>query len=48
VSGVTDIHLLLVDLTAKGLTAKTAESVLEACGIHVNRNVTLSTRLSVT
>jgi glycine hydroxymethyltransferase len=38
VSGGTDTHLLIVDLTPKGLTGKTAEAALEASGIHVNRN----------
>jgi glycine hydroxymethyltransferase len=38
VSGGTDTHLLLVDVSRKGLTGKAAESALEGCGIHVNRN----------
>jgi glycine hydroxymethyltransferase len=38
VSGGTDNHLVLVDLRPKGLTGKTAEAVLEAAGITVNKN----------
>jgi glycine hydroxymethyltransferase len=38
VSGGTDCHLLLVDLRAKGLTGKAAQQVLDAVGIHVNKN----------
>jgi glycine hydroxymethyltransferase len=38
VSGGTDSHLLLVDLTGKGLTGKEAEEALDSCGITVNKN----------
>jgi len=38
VTGGTDSHLLLVDLTERGLTGKQAEEALEACGITVNKN----------
>lgn len=38
VSGGTDNHLLLVDLTSKGITGKLAESVLDSVGITVNKN----------
>ena len=38
VSGGTDSHLLLVDLTEKGITGKEAEEALDACGITVNKN----------
>lgn len=38
VSGGTDNHLLLVDLTSKGITGKDAEEVLEKAGITVNKN----------
>jgi len=38
VSGDTDTHLALVDLTSKGITGKDAESVLESASILVNRN----------
>ncbi len=37
-TGGTDVHLVLVDLTPTGLDGKTAESRLEAVGITVNRN----------
>lgn len=39
VSGGTDNHLMLVDVTAVGLGGKAAESVLEECGITVNMNM---------
>jgi glycine hydroxymethyltransferase len=39
VSGGTDNHLLLADVTALGTTGRTAESVLERCGITVNKNM---------
>jgi len=38
VSGGTDSHLILVDLTEKGITGKQAEEALDACGITVNKN----------
>jgi glycine hydroxymethyltransferase len=37
-TGGTDVHLVLVDLTSTGLDGKTAESRLEEVGITVNRN----------
>jgi glycine hydroxymethyltransferase len=37
-TGGTDVHLVLVDLTPSGLDGKTAEDRLEAVGITVNRN----------
>jgi glycine hydroxymethyltransferase len=39
VSGGTDNHLLLVDVTTKGLTGKVAEQALDAAGITVNKNM---------
>lgn len=39
VSGGTDNHLVLVDLTSKGVTGKEAEERLEAAGIIVNKNM---------
>ncbi|MEM6470786.1 MAG: serine hydroxymethyltransferase [Planctomycetota bacterium] len=39
VSGGTDNHLMLVDVTSMGLGGKTAESVLDECGITVNMNM---------
>lgn len=38
VSGGTDNHLLLVDLSSREITGKDAESVLDAAGITVNKN----------
>jgi glycine hydroxymethyltransferase len=38
ISGGTDNHLILVDLTEIGITGKRAEECLEAVGIVVNRN----------
>ena len=38
VSGGTDNHLVLVDLSSKGISGKDAEEALEAAGISVNRN----------
>ena len=38
VSGGTDTHLFLLDLTAKDLSGKKAEAALEAAGITVNKN----------
>ena len=37
-TGGTDVHLVLVDLTRSGLDGKTAETRLEEVGITVNRN----------
>ena len=39
VSGGTDNHLMLVDLTSKGITGKVAEKTLEDAGITVNKNM---------
>ncbi len=39
VSGGTDNHLLLVDVTGLGLGGKLAETVLGTCGITVNKNM---------
>jgi glycine hydroxymethyltransferase len=39
VSGGTDNHLMLVDVFSKGVTGKTAEHVLDAAGITVNKNM---------
>lgn len=38
ISGGTDNHLMLVDLTNKGITGKEAESALDKAGITVNKN----------
>lgn len=38
VSGGTDNHIVLVDLTKTGITGRTAQIALEAAGILVNRN----------
>ena len=38
VSGGTDNHLMLVDLTKKGITGKEAEETLDLAGITVNKN----------
>ncbi len=38
ISGGTDTHLLLIDLTKTGVTGKEAEEALQAAGIVVNRN----------
>ena len=38
VSGGTDNHLLLVDLTRAGITGKQAEEALDRVGISVNKN----------
>jgi glycine hydroxymethyltransferase len=38
VSGGTDTHLMLIDLTAKKITGKEAESALDQAGITVNKN----------
>jgi glycine hydroxymethyltransferase len=39
ISGGTDNHLMLVDLTNKGISGKKAEKALEAAGITVNKNM---------
>lgn len=39
VSGGTDNHLVLVDVTPLGISGKIAESALEQCGITVNMNM---------
>jgi glycine hydroxymethyltransferase len=39
VSGGTDNHLVLVDMTSKGMTGKAAEQRLEDAGIVVNKNM---------
>lgn len=38
ISGGTDTHLILIDLTNKGITGKDAEEALERAGISVNKN----------
>lgn len=38
VSGGTDTHLMLVDLTTQGITGKEAEEALDLAGITVNKN----------
>lgn len=38
VSGGTDNHLILIDLTNKGVTGREAQDVLEAAGIFINKN----------
>lgn len=39
VSGGTDTHVILIDLTNKGITGKVAENALEKAGITVNKNM---------
>ena len=39
VSGGTDTHVILIDLTNKGITGKSAEKSLEKAGITVNKNM---------
>ncbi len=39
VTGGTDTHLLLVDLTPKNITGRNAEAVLDKAGITVNKNL---------
>ena len=39
VSGGTDTHVILIDLTNKGITGKAAEKKLEIAGITVNKNM---------
>ncbi len=38
ISGGTDTHLMLVDLTKQGITGKAAEGMLDKAGITVNKN----------
>jgi glycine hydroxymethyltransferase len=39
VSGGTDNHLMLVDVTPMGIGGKLAETALDACGITINKNM---------
>jgi glycine hydroxymethyltransferase len=39
ISGGTDNHLMLVDVTALGIGGKLAEEALDHCGITVNKNM---------
>jgi glycine hydroxymethyltransferase len=39
VSGGTDTHVILIDLTNKGVSGKAAENALERAGITVNKNM---------
>ncbi len=39
ISGGTDNHLLLIDLTEKGISGKKAERILEEAGMTVNKNM---------
>ncbi len=39
ISGGTDNHLILIDLTETGITGKQAEKTLEQTGIYVNKNM---------
>ena len=39
ISGGTDTHVILIDLTNKGITGKSAEKSLEKAGITVNKNM---------
>ena len=39
VSGGTDTHIILIDLTKKAITGKAAETALEKAGITVNKNM---------
>lgn len=39
VSGGTDTHVLLIDLSSKGISGKKAESLLEKAGITTNKNM---------
>lgn len=48
VSGGTDNHLILVDLTNKGITGKNAEEALDRAGITVNKNAIPFDRLPPT
>jgi glycine hydroxymethyltransferase len=48
ISGGTDNHVMLIDLTAKGVTGKTAENALHSAGITTNKNmVPFDTRSTV-
>ncbi|HEV7590112.1 MAG TPA: serine hydroxymethyltransferase [Longimicrobium sp.] len=47
-SGGTDNHIVLVDLTSRGLTGVIAERALEACGIVINKNRIPGDRRSAT
>lgn len=38
ISGGTDNHLMVVDMTSKGISGKDAEAVLDRCGISVSRS----------
>jgi len=38
ISGGTDNHLMVVDMTSKGISGKDAEIVLDSCGISVSRS----------
>lgn len=38
ISGGTDNHLMLVDLTKKNITGRDAENALDLCGVTVNKN----------
>ena len=46
VSGGTDNHLLLIDLTNKNITGKEAEKLLDLVGITVNKNTVPNEKLS--
>ncbi|GAA0745987.1 serine hydroxymethyltransferase [Clostridium oceanicum] len=46
VSGGTDNHLILIDLTNKDITGKEAEKLLDTIGITVNKNTIPSEKLS--
>ncbi len=39
ISGGTDTHVMLIDLTNKNITGKAAEKALEKAGITVNKNM---------
>ena len=39
VSGGTDTHVILIDLSNKGVTGKASENALERAGITVNKNM---------
>ncbi|SVC14513.1 uncharacterized protein METZ01_LOCUS267367, partial [marine metagenome] len=39
ISGGTDTHVILIDLTNKNVTGKSAENALEKAGITVNKNM---------